>query len=255
MRAQVAALIEESTIQQRLVDVERENLRVDKEIRDAEWARLEEEKAKFAKEKEAEKRRKEEKERRAERERKKKEREENEKKWERERKEKEERKRKEREEKERKEKEEKERKEKEEKEKEKRKEREEKENEEKGKAKKEAKGKKRKSTASFGWDAGNGSGSDSSDDLNFHFEGRTLPPEMFDLALGARRHQDTAESMNLVVAHMMTARKHQSKLRRKGELPVSLLIYPLNRNSLALRSKPTWFHFSRSGNIRFIISE
>ena len=228
----MAALLEESKIQKQLVDVERENLRVDKEVRDAEWARLEEEKEKLTREKEAEKRKKEESKRRAERERKKRGREENERKWARER---EEKKRKEREEKEREEKK------KEEKEKEEKKR---KESEEEGKVVKEAKGEKRKSAASFGWDAGNGSSDSDDEDITFHFEGRTLPPEMFDIALGARRHQDTAENMNLFVAHMMTARKHHSKLRRKGELPVSHLIYSLKRNSLALRSKFTWLHFS-----------
>ena len=219
MRAQVAALLEESTVQKQLLAVEAEKIRIEKEIFDAERRaakeavdaerlRLEEEKEAFAKEKEAEKRKKEGEERMLERERKKKEREANEKRWKKERKEKEERRRRE---------------------------------DEEERKREESEGKngkvEKRSAASFEWDGGDGDSDDDLSDLNFHFEGRTLPPGMFEMALGARRHQDTAAKMNLVVAHTMTARKYTAKLRKDGELPVSHIITLVRRNCLTLRSK------------------
>ena len=83
-----------------------------------------------------------------------------------------------------------------------------------------SKGEKKKSYgASFEWDEPD----DSDEEVDFHFEGRALPPGMLELARDARRHQDVAITQNLAVAHTMTARKYMSKLRVKGELPVSFV--------------------------------
>jgi len=234
MRTQVAALLQESEITRNLLAVEKEKQRLEAELQSADRDRLEKDKEDWARRKEAEKRKAEDIERKAERERKKKEREKNERKWAAERKEKEEAATKKKE-------------------------------EEAATKKKEeeaaSKGEKRRSSLAlkcFEWDEPD----DSDEEIDFHFEGRSLPPGMLELARDARRHQDIATNQNLAVAHTMSARKYMAKLRGKGEHPVSLVRYLfLDENLIPGGTRyylflfPSSFFFPRSGNIQFSIVE
>ena len=105
---------------------------------------------------------------------------------------------------------------------------------------------------SIGWKKAKPSSDEEETEFDeWQFEGRRLPPSMAKMVSASHKRKVAARDLDMLVCHTMTARKHETRLRFRGDLEVVLVFFLTVH--YCFRYCYTWKFGSKTYNVNVIL--